>query len=353
MISEHKNNRGVSVQKFAILQECPPGTYSNEPGRESCTLCDFGQYQNLTGQSSCKPCGAHTTTLYPKSRSADQCVCEAGRIEDTNNSAGCVVCMKGLECPRGTTVGKLLVSNGTAEESRLLAGFNSEPNDPLTVFKCPTVGTCPGWNQSLPYLNCKTKAFVVKLRLHWSKQEIREMQVENLVTALALWVVERVLSVAKTISSRAINAWSAKLRWRSRGSWSECCSAARFFRRMCCPPTNTLIRPPQSCASLRVLECWWCCSRTWACGLAKKNSGWPGNVSVKHGKTPFKIHIRIWFEWFKTYFVSSRQKGWVFETTQVANHFGFMAWWLGRVLPLRILVPIPHRRFGAQLLYMA
>ena len=110
-----------------------------------CTLCPFGQYQNLTAQSSCKPCGPYKTTLYPASLSSDQCVCEGGRIEDQNRSSkGCVLCMEGLQCPRGSTVAKLLLSNGTAEESQLRAGFNSDPTEPLAVFKCPSDSMCPG-----------------------------------------------------------------------------------------------------------------------------------------------------------------------------------------------------------------
>ena len=78
-------------------------------------------------------------------------MCEAGRIEDRNASTGCVPCMKGMECPRGSSVAQLLLSNGTAEESQLVPGFNSDPTNPLAVFKCPSDSMCPGggrWGHS-------------------------------------------------------------------------------------------------------------------------------------------------------------------------------------------------------------
>lgn len=128
-----------------ICEECPKGTYSNTPGSEACTLCEFGKYQNLTAQSSCVECGLHKTTLLPASISADKCVCQEGRVEDESDASSfCTPCMKGLACPRGSTRTALLLSNGTDEESRLLAGYNSDPSSPFRVYKCPNSNMCPG-----------------------------------------------------------------------------------------------------------------------------------------------------------------------------------------------------------------
>ena len=63
-------------------EPCPKGTATAKWGMEACEPCSAGAYQNLQGQSNCTPCGMYRTTLLLGASAREDCVCEAGRLED-------------------------------------------------------------------------------------------------------------------------------------------------------------------------------------------------------------------------------------------------------------------------------
>lgn len=123
-------------------EPCGKGTAAPYAGSTECQLCGVGFYQDRVAQTECTPCSANRTTQLLGAGSKDACICKADSIEDQSQT--CIACSKGLWCPIGSTVEKLLLANGTiADSPRLEEGYKSERLDPISVYKCSTP-QCPG-----------------------------------------------------------------------------------------------------------------------------------------------------------------------------------------------------------------
>eukprot|EP00435_Cladocopium_sp_Y103_P071133 s1096_g36.t2 len=120
---------------------CARGMVSKTFGSESCTPCGVGEYQPNQAQTSCLPCNDTRTTQLLGATTQQECVCEAGFIEDFGLQ--CIPCRQGVLCPLGSTISKLLNSNGSAQEPRIKAGYSSEAVAPLETYRCPAAD-CPG-----------------------------------------------------------------------------------------------------------------------------------------------------------------------------------------------------------------
>lgn len=122
-------------------EPCARGMVSKNFGSESCTPCGVGEYQPNQAQTTCLPCNKTRTTRLLGATSQQECVCEAGFIED--GGLQCIPCPQGVLCPLGSKISKLLTSNGSTHEPRIQAGYSSEAVAPLETYRCPA-SDCPG-----------------------------------------------------------------------------------------------------------------------------------------------------------------------------------------------------------------
>jgi len=120
-------------------EPCDVGHFQEDFGASSCQRCSTGFYQDTLGQNRCKACPTERTTLGLGSESIAECVCTAGFIEKNGT---CTPCVEGLSCPTGSTVDMLTTAESMVQ-TKLVEGYNSLPEDPLTIYRCRP-GHCPG-----------------------------------------------------------------------------------------------------------------------------------------------------------------------------------------------------------------
>eukprot|EP00438_Fugacium_kawagutii_P000692 Skav220033 [mRNA] locus=scaffold2981:161406:163541:+ [translate_table: standard] len=126
---------------------CPLGTNKSSQSTEECALCPVGQYQDEEGAFQCKMCSAGTTTMILGLKSISGCGCKAGSIDvsDGKTAASCIACPTGLDCPTMSTLAALKSGRSTMGDDftpKVMEGYNSDPNVPMTTYKCQA--HCPG-----------------------------------------------------------------------------------------------------------------------------------------------------------------------------------------------------------------
>ena len=104
-------------------EACPAGTFKSLESDKNCQACAQGWFQDEAGARNCKKCPENTTTLVRGATNSTDCVCMAGTIDAGDVSKGfsdCVTCMKGLDCPAGSTLASL--RGGAMEGPAILPG---------------------------------------------------------------------------------------------------------------------------------------------------------------------------------------------------------------------------------------
>ncbi|CAE7949649.1 unnamed protein product [Symbiodinium sp. KB8] len=157
--------------------ECEAGTYSLPTGTR-CDRCRRGTYQPNISQTSCLSCLEPQTTSTVGSTSQEACICPAGTYRpchdfddggalrpecgcDTSlyvpaSSVGqrCLPCPEGMECPEGSDEQFFPCSDQEILNSTAFSypvpqeGYFVEWNEPLWVFKCIDLDSCPGGRAS-------------------------------------------------------------------------------------------------------------------------------------------------------------------------------------------------------------
>eukprot|EP00929_Paragymnodinium_shiwhaense_P012088 TRINITY_DN11876_c0_g2_i2.p1 TRINITY_DN11876_c0_g2~~TRINITY_DN11876_c0_g2_i2.p1 ORF type:complete len:719 (+),score=133.22 TRINITY_DN11876_c0_g2_i2:661-2817(+) len=132
----------------SMCHTCPRGTAQSERGRTSCDRCPPGLFANATNSTSCTPCpvAAHTTA-FVGAIAASECGCPAGSYQSKTDPSVCLPCEKGMDCAFGSDeAGFELLAQGlpAGVVPVLQQGFFTDIKSPLSVFRCPDEGYCPG-----------------------------------------------------------------------------------------------------------------------------------------------------------------------------------------------------------------
>ena len=131
-------------------EPCDLGEYQDAAGSKTCKRCSIGTYQDETGSTACKSCKNRTTTVGLASISAQECGCQPGYIdtsEDTSEDSNCRACQTGLHCPGLSTVQALSSGESILGQDfvpRILPGYMSLSTAGLDIYKCNTDTACPG-----------------------------------------------------------------------------------------------------------------------------------------------------------------------------------------------------------------
>ena len=128
---------------------CPAGEFQDESGAATCKRCPIGWYQDGVGQKACKACPESSTTVGLGSLSVSECGCKPNTINvlQSVTSFQCAACGRGLSCPLSSSITTLRDGQASLGEDftpKLVAGFFSTAEEPLSVWECRPKSMCPG-----------------------------------------------------------------------------------------------------------------------------------------------------------------------------------------------------------------
>ena len=128
---------------------CPAGEYQDEPGGATCKRCPIGWYQDVVGQKACKACPESSTTVGLGSLSISECGCKPNTINVLKSvtSFQCAACGRGLSCPLSSSITTLREGQASLGEDftpKLVTGFFSTAEEPLSIWECRPKSMCPG-----------------------------------------------------------------------------------------------------------------------------------------------------------------------------------------------------------------
>eukprot|EP00929_Paragymnodinium_shiwhaense_P068156 TRINITY_DN3424_c0_g2_i2.p1 TRINITY_DN3424_c0_g2~~TRINITY_DN3424_c0_g2_i2.p1 ORF type:complete len:1292 (-),score=219.66 TRINITY_DN3424_c0_g2_i2:432-4307(-) len=128
----------------ATCYSCDKGKFTDQKGKSSCSNCQMGRYQTASGRSECQVCNATYTTQSLGADDLSACVCPRETCYAHDGDRTCRPCAErtriGLDCPGGHSV-----ANPSRDVTPLvLEGFMSMEDDPLGLYTCADVKTCPG-----------------------------------------------------------------------------------------------------------------------------------------------------------------------------------------------------------------
>lgn len=132
----------------STCRDCTPGKYSIAEASFECFHCELGRFATARSATECEACGFQRTTIDIGSESEAECRCQAGAYSQNANGT-CMDCPPGMVCEFGAELTDWWRSqegddSGSLVYPKVQAMMWSDPQDPLSVFKCKTENHCPG-----------------------------------------------------------------------------------------------------------------------------------------------------------------------------------------------------------------
>jgi hypothetical protein len=149
---------GAYAEAGGSCRRCPANstTASTKSATPLACLCEAETYLVAT-LDRCEPCPSGSTTVGAGKTTVGSCLCERGDYMPLDAS-GCKPCPEGMSCPKGSSEAftRGLVQGGESSFLQLAPGFWSRVTDPMAVFRCESVRTCPGGSPGTCAVNRET-----------------------------------------------------------------------------------------------------------------------------------------------------------------------------------------------------
>ena len=194
--NDHSSCNACSVGHYSgagqeLCDLCDPGSFADDTGMSSCTLCAAGKQTNTPASHSCENC---TTGRYSDEGATECDPCEAGSFADTPGAGACKLCAAGtyafhesmvacVDCARGRVSGEGQAECGTSIHST--THFGARMSATLSMHA--------------QIIAAKNVMVMTEISAHISNVCVAQMTA-NLVPLLRIWDLRRV-NCAQQVSS--------------------------------------------------------------------------------------------------------------------------------------------------------
>jgi len=127
--------------------ECSAGAFGAQAGQEECEHCGIGFYADEKARTQCTSCDgvlAGSTTQLLSAENASFCVCPEGQYKGARRDV-CLQCPSYMTCALGAREEDFALNRTESSNFPLvIAGYYTESDNPLKVYKCASIQACPG-----------------------------------------------------------------------------------------------------------------------------------------------------------------------------------------------------------------